>query len=417
MDCESLEIIKQNIYTYLIEVKDKKDAKNKYDIIINRINEITNAIFEIRIYYKTTQELYDRFIYKKFSKISKSCNNQIEQSIFNSLSKKGFGPKILYIDPKHTFRIEECSSRNNSLKRNQQFQSDIIEQIIQIIVSYTLIANIFSFTLKCDDQLNSKFKILINALNKESDNDSLKENNFFDMCFKNIYQKALNGFKEFGEKFKKRCIKCTNKTIFEEFQKLEFFMNNFKLLFKNAFPEKSFMVMNHNDFGQRKIILKDDNKVNLIENDFSSLNLIGFDFVNYLNESVFNYIPNYEFNEDELDLDDCYLIYLKFINKFEEFHSELKESEEGKKILDEIKSKNYYLNLHCLINIFWVLHCSLYLNLEKFINNEGFNYFNHAIDRIKLYEKISEKKDEEEEKELSDDEYFDNDNSIDVEED
>ena len=417
MDCESIEKIKENIYTYLSEIKGKKNPKLTYDIIINRINEITNSIFEIRIYYKTTNELYDRVIYKKFSKISKSCSNKIEQSIFNSLSKKGFGPKILYIDPNHTFRIEECSSRNFSLKKSQQFQSDIIEQIIQIIVSYSLIANIFSFTLKCDDQLNSKFKILINALNKKSENDSLPENNFFDMCFKDLYLRSLNCFKQFGEKFRKRCIKCTNKTIFEEFQKLEFFMNNFKLLFKNSFPEKSFMVLNHNDFGKRKIIVLDDNKVNVIENDFSSLNLIGFDFVNYLNESVFNYIPNYEFNEDELDLDDCYLIYLKFINKFEEFHSELKESEEGKKILDEIKSKNYYLNLHCLINIFWVLHCSLYLNHDKFINNEGFNYFNHAIDRIKLYEKISEKKDEEEEKELSDDEYFDNDNSIDVEED
>ncbi len=417
MDCESIEKIKENIYTYLSEIKGKKNPKLTYDIIINRINEITNSIFEIRIYYKTTNELYDRVIYKKFSKISKSCSNKIEQSIFNSLSKKGFGPKILYIDPNHTFRIEECSSRNFSLKKNQQFQSDIIEQIIQIIVSYSLIANIFSFTLKCDDQLNSKFKILINALNKKTENDSLPENNFFDMCFKDLYLRSLNCFKEFGEKFRKRCIKCTNKTIFEEFQKLEFFMNNFKLLFKNAFPEKSFMVLNHNDFGKRKIIVLDDNKVNVIENDFSSLNLIGFDFVNYLNESVFNYIPNYEFNEDELDLDDCYLIYLKFINKFEEFHSELKESEEGKKILEEIKSKNYYLNLHCLINIFWVLHCSLYLNHDKFINNEGFNYFNHAIDRIKLYEKISEKKDEEEEKELSDDEFFDNDNSIDVEED
>ena len=417
MDCESIEKIKENIYTYLSEIKGKKNPKLTYDIIINRINEITNSIFEIRIYYKTTNELYDRVIYKKFSKISKSCSNKIEQSIFNSLSKKGFGPKILYIDPNHTFRIEECSSRNFSLKKSQQFQSDIIEQIIQIIVSYSLIANIFSFTLKCDDQLNSKFKILINALNKKSENDSLPENNFFDMCFKDLYLRSLNCFKEFGDKFRKRCIKCTNKTIFEEFQKLEFFMNNFKLLFKNSFPEKSFMVLNHNDFGKRKIIVLDDNKVNVIENDFSSLNLIGFDFVNYLNESVFNYIPNYEFNEDELDLDDCYLIYLKFINKFEEFHSELKESEEGKKILDEIKSKNYYLNLHCLINIFWVLHCSLYLNHDKFINNEGFNYFNHAIDRIKLYEKISEKKDEEEEKELSDDEYFDNDNSIDVEED
>ena len=126
MDCESIEKIKENIYTYLSEIKGKKNPKLTYDIIINRINEITNSIFEIRIYYKTTNELYDRVIYKKFSKISKSCSNKIEQSIFNSLSKKGFGPKILYIDPNHTFRIEECSSRNFSLKKSQQFQSDII---------------------------------------------------------------------------------------------------------------------------------------------------------------------------------------------------------------------------------------------------------------------------------------------------
>ena len=88
MDCESIEKIKENIYTYLSEIKGKKNPKLTYDIIINRINEITNSIFEIRIYYKTTNELYDRVIYKKFSKISKSCSNKIEQSIFNSLSKK-----------------------------------------------------------------------------------------------------------------------------------------------------------------------------------------------------------------------------------------------------------------------------------------------------------------------------------------
>ena len=98
-----------------------------------------------------------------------------------------------------------------------------------------------------------------------------------------------------------------------------------------------------------------------------------------------------------------YKIYLKFISKFEEIHYELKNNEKGKKILNEVRSKKYYLNLHCLINAFWVLHCSFNLSFEKYIQKEGFDYFQHAIDRIKLYEKVSEKKEEEEEEEENSD--------------
>ena len=77
--------------------------------------------------------------------------------------------------------------------------------------------------------------------------------------------------------------------------------------------------MNHNDFSQRKIILKNEKNINIIQNDFSCHNIIGFDFVNYLNENVFNYLPTYQFNENDLDLDLTYKFYLKFIEKFEEF--------------------------------------------------------------------------------------------------
>ena len=162
----------------------------------------------------------------------------------------------------------------------------------------------------------------------------------------------------------------------------------------------------------RNIILKDEKNINVIQNDFSCHNIIGFDFVNYLNENVFNYLPTYQFNENDLDLDLTYKFYLKFIEKFEEMYSELKNIDKGKEILNEIKSRKYYLNLHCLINVFWVLHCSLYLNFEKFIENEGFDYFQHAIDRITLYEKISEKIEiEEEENEDEDDDNFSIDNN------
>ena len=341
MSNDSKELIIENIFTFLENNKGIKNAKSLYEIKIKKVNEIIDTTYIIKIYDKTTLELNDRLIYKNYSKISESINNSCELPVSQNLSSK-----ILFKDPKNSYRIEEYISNSKRLTRSNQFQSDIIEQIIQILISYSLIASIFTFTLKCEDQLNSKFKILINSLNKELEDDDYNnqflKNNFFDMCFKDLYEQALNTFKIFALKFKARCIKCTDKTIFEEFQKLEFFINNFKHLFKLSFPTNGLMTINHNDFGQRKLILKDDLKINFIENDFSCLNIIGFDIVNYL-------------------------------------------------------------NLHCLINVFWVLHCSFYLDFEKYIQNEGFDYFQHAIDRIKLYEKVSDKKEEEEEENLDDD--------------
>ena len=416
MNADSNELIKENIFSFLETIKGIKNAKSLFEIKLKQVNDITNDIYEIKIYKKTTLELFDKLIYKNFSKISETLNNNLEFPILET--QKNSTSKILFIDPKNSYRIEECISNSKRIKRKYQFQSDIIEQIIQILISYSFVASIFTFTLKCDDHLNSKFKILINALNKEVENDKDKyiKNNFFDMCFKDLYERSLNTFKQFGLKFKARCIKCTNKTIFEEFQKLEFFMNNFKQLFNAAFPKSGYMIMNHNDFSQRKIILKNEKNINIIQNDFSCHNIIGFDFANYLNESVFNYLPTYQFNENDLDLDLTYKLYLKFIEKFEEMYSELKNNDKGKEILNEIKSRKYYLNLHCLINVFWVLHCSLYLNFEKFIQNEGFDYFQHAIDRITLYEKISEKiESEDEENENDDEDNFSIDNNEELE--
>ena len=416
MYSNSNELIKENIFSFLETIKGIKNAKSLFEIKLKQVNDITNDIYEIKIYKKTTLELFDKLIYKNFSKISETLNNNLEFPILET--QKNSTSKILFIDPKNSYRIEECISNSKRIKRKYQFQSDIIEQIIQILISYSFVASIFTFTLKCDDHLNSKFKILINALNKEVENDKDKyiKNNFFDMCFKDLYERSLNTFKQFGLKFKARCIKSTNKTIFEEFQKLEFFMNNFKQLFNAAFPKSGYMIMNHNDFSQRKIILKNEKNINIIQNDFSCHNIIGFDFANYLNESVFNYLPTYQFNENDLDLDLTYKLYLKFIEKFEEMYSELKNNDKGKEILNEIKSRKYYLNLHCLINVFWVLHCSLYLNFEKFIQNEGFDYFQHAIDRITLYEKISEKiESEDEENENDDEDNFSIDNNEELE--
>ena len=164
MNADSNELIKENIFSFLETIKGIKNAKSLFDIKLKQVNDITNDIYEIKIYKKTTLELFDKLIYKNFSKISETLNNNLEFPILET--QKNSTSKILFIDPKNSCRIEECISNSKRIKRKYQFQSDIIEQIIQILISYSFVASIFTFTLKCDDHLNSKFKILINALNK-----------------------------------------------------------------------------------------------------------------------------------------------------------------------------------------------------------------------------------------------------------
>ena len=107
---------------------------------------------------------------------------------------------------------------------------------------------------------------------------------------------------------------------------------------------------------------------------------------------------------DKVDIEHYYEIYLQYVDKFEDANPELNETEEGRELLEEIKSKKYYLNLHGVINAFWVLYCMIYLNFDNFNQNKGFNYFQHGLDRITYFEDILNKINEETEE--SDDDEF-----------
>ena len=408
---EDYTIIQDNVYKYLRSENQDVDPRVEFTIGIDTLSTMTNYDYLINIYDKTSNEVVNQLIYRKFGKISECVDRELESTIIDQLSEDGLAPKILYKDEKGEYRIEEYIPDCTSIKKDNQFKSDIIEQIIQICVSYSLISSIYSFTVKSSELLD-EVSIMINCNDEEESNGIRRKkintkisNNIFDMSLNHLYEKAMKSFTLFAEMFKSTIIKATNNSLWEDFEKMELFMNNFKFLFMSVFPKKGHMILNHNDLHRKNLIIeKTNSKIFVLDHEYAVLNLIGIDIANYLNESIFDYCPKYKCEMDKVDIEHYYEIYLQYVDKFEDANPELNETEEGRELLEEIKSKKYYLNLHGVINAFWVLYCMIYLNFDNFNQNKGFNYFQHGLDRITYFEDILNKINEETEE--SDDDEF-----------
>ena len=403
---EDYNIIQDNVYNFLRRQNQDVDPRVEFTIGIDTLSTMTNYDYLINIYDKTSNEVVNQFIYRKFGKISECVDRELESTIIDQLSEEGVAPKILYKDEKGEYRIEEYIPDSTSIKKDNQFKSDIIEQIIQICVSYSLISSIYRFTV-ISDGLMDKLSITINSDDdlRRKKIDSKIHNNIFDMSLNNLYEKALKSFTIFAEKFKSTVEYAANSSLYKDFEKMELFMNNFKFLFMSVFPKKGNMILNHNDLHRKNLIIeKTNSKIFVLDHEYAALNLIGIDIANYLNESIFDYSPKYKSDMDKIDIDHYYDIYLQYVDKFENANPELNETEKGRELLDEIKTKKYYLNLHGVINAFWVLYCMIYLNFDNFTQNKGFNYFQHGLDRIAYFENILTKINEESEE--SDDDEF-----------
>ena len=403
---EDFNTIKANVFHYLNNKFETSYTKDKYSLSISKVSEITNTNYLVKITNTDTNQVEEQLLYRNFGKISECVDRELESTIIDQLSEEGVAPKILYKDEKGEYRIEEYIPDSTSIKKDNQFKSDIIEQIIQICVSYSLISSIYRFTV-ISDGLMDKLSITINSDDdlRRKKIDSKIHNNIFDMSLNNLYEKAMKSCTIFAEMFKSTIIKATNNSLWEDFEKMELFMNNFKFLFMSVFPKKGNMILNHNDLHRKNLIIeKTNSKIFVLDHEYAALNLIGIDIANYLNESIFDYSPKYKCNMDKIDIDHYYDIYLQYVDKFENANPELNETEKGRELLDEIKTKKYYLNLHGVINAFWVLYCMIYLNFDNFTQNKGFNYFQHGLDRIAYFENILTKINEESEE--SDDDEF-----------
>ena len=387
---EDFNTIKANVFHYLNNKSETSYTKDKYSLSISKVSEITNTNYLVKITNTDTNQVEEQLLYRKFGKISECVDRELESTIIDQLSEEGVAPKILYKDEKGEYRIEEYIPDSTSIKKDNQFKSDIIEQIIQICVSYSLISSIYRFTV-ISDGLMDKLSITINSDDdlRRKKIDSKIHNNIFDMSLNNLYEKALKSFTIFAEKFKSTVEYAANSSLYKDFEKMELFMNNFKFLFMSVFPKKGNMILNHNDLHRKNLIIeKTNSKIFVLDHEYAALNLIGIDIANYLNESIFDYSPKYKCDMDKIDIDHYYDIYLQYVDKFENANPELNETEKGRELLDEIKTKKYYLNLHGVINAFWVLYCAIYLNYDNYVDEKGFNFLQHGIDRITYFEQI-----------------------------
>ena len=278
------------------------------------------------------------------------------------------------------------SNVTTSPSSSKEFKGDLIEQIIQICISYSLISSLFNYTIRCDELL-SHLSIDIKKQNTDFQNDENNyvqtANNIFDLCVHNLYCKALKNFQKFAEKCKMFFIRESNKSMLEDFQRLTFFINNFKNIFLSIFPKKGTMVHfdtnNHNDNESKEKSL------------LPELNLIGADVAHYLNESVFSYEPTYEFRKDILNFQSLHQMYIHYMNRYQNCNNVI-----SIETLNEIKSLKYYLQVSCVMNMYKFLLCVNNLNYEEYIEGKGYNTLQNAFDRIEFHTLANEIAEEDE---------------------
>ena len=377
---EQNNIIKQNIIKYILKNYDIKE--NMITISIENLEGITNQDFLIIVNNKSLNKILCKIFYRKYGKISDIVDHDLEIIIMKELYNKGIGPKIYEVNDK--YRLDEYLDNTSTLTADDEFNPKIIEQIINIIENYSLISNIYKYKIKNE---NISFNIIDNNISKYKD----INNNIFTKCMKNMLKIAENKVKIFSENYKKEYSKEEYIDGYNNLDKFEYYIKNFKKIFLKYFPSEGFLVLSHNDIHKLNILKrKDDNKLFLLDNEYAFFNLPGLDISNYLNESTFLYENGYSFANEKIDFDKYFEIYKLYINKFIENHKFLNDSNFGKNFLDLIKTKKYYIKLHQITNLFWLLYCGIYLNFNNWKNDPNDYYYHHFIHRFQYIE-IGEK--------------------------
>ena len=374
--------IKSKIKSFIIN---SYNIEEKYfEISLKNLGGLSNKNFIVTITNKTTKEIIDQILYRKFGEISDVVERDLETMIINKLSKIGIAPKIYEIDPNGNFRIEQYLSNTSPIKKIEEFDNHIINQIIHILNNFSLIANVYKYEI-----LNNK--IVHNPIfqNDEEDKKIKKiSTDMFNKCMNEMYNKALKNFKIFSEEFIKTIPRENNKELYLDFEKFDYYMKNYHNIFLDIFPKNGYMILCHNDIHRLNLIIRqNDKKIFLLDYEYACLNLIGNDFANYMNESCYIYENNYQFTKEKIDFEKYYNLYKLYINEFINTHKFMNNIEECKLFLNEIQTKKYYLKLHCVINLFWFLYCVIYLDFEQFNQDkENFFYFIHGIHRMYHFE-------------------------------
>ncbi len=390
---EHFEKIYNNLKSYISKNFSDRNY-NDIELSFERLNGLSNDIYLVKMFNQTTQEMVHEVIYRQFGEISDLVDRKLETSIIQNLSEKKLTPRIFETDDQ-TYRIEEFISNSSTMTKESLKEDDVIERIVQILVTYTMISGVYSYYIHSKD-LSQDYKIQIDPELTNSTKFDRVNQNMFDMCMKDMFSKARKNLEKFSQIFKKKYNIFLDKEIFAKLEKIKYFINNYHEIFSKIFPKQGFFVLNHNDVHRLNLLISEDKeKLFILDHEYSALNLVGADIVNYLIESTFSYDlkahPFYRFDAEEIDFENYFEIFKDFINKFEMSHEELLADAENRRKFEKMKTFKYFLKLVCVISLFWLLFSVIYLDFEAFSLQKTFDYFQHALDRIYIFEKAYQK--------------------------
>ena len=365
---ESMESVNEKVNEF-IKNKFSYNSDTEFECTYKKMESLSNDIYQVIIKDKKTKEIILEIAYRNFGVIGELVNRQLEEGVISALADFGIGPKIYKTDHR-SYRIEEFITNSYPIPFENLKNINTIQKMNKVLVSYSEISPIYKYELVNGEINIKKFDEKIN-FPVETDQ------NILDLCMKNMYNKGMNSLKKFKDNLEK--VDFPNKN---DIQKELNYILNF-----SVFPNNGYLTLNHNDTLRLNLLQKDD-KILIIDHEYGSLNLPGFDIVNYLVESNYDSSPEYIFVRDDIDFKKYYNIYISFINEFEksEKHANFIKSIEGQNQLKIYKSFDYFSNLIILDIILWFVFGLIYFDFDKFVKNEGFNYFKYSYDRIVFYE-------------------------------
>jgi len=377
--------LQESIELYL---KEKYPNKNYEDFIIkaNEIDGMTNKNYQIIYYDKNDPKKIYEILYRKYGNILDLADHDKEIFIINYLSNKKEGPSVLYACP--NYRIIEYVKDSNIIPLELRYDKKILNDIINILCNYPFISNIYKYSL------TPELKMELYYNNHKDNNNTHKFLSLLDISDR-LLIKAKGKYelfnKKFNEYFSKNALDDNTKTMKEKY---DLYMNNYKEKLISLFPKNGFFILCHNDCHRWNFLFKNlETKLLIIDHEYACLSIPGLDLCNYFNENSFYFYENgnYEFKKEEIDLEFYYEQYQKYCELFFELNKNWAKKEENKEIINEIKSKEYYCNLHSITNVFWFLFCVINLNFEDEFVQKSSHYFQYGFDRL-FYSELVKKK-------------------------
>jgi len=271
---------------------------------------------------------------------------------------------------------------------DKQLEDNIVQQVIRILVAYSCYSSVCSYKI-FSDNFNTDYNIHIN----QGSNCEIKKN-FYDMCTKSMFVKAKKNFTKFSAKFKERFDKVKSSKIFLEYKKIKHYLSHYKEIFTQIYPKEALLTLNHNDVHRLNFLTMENDRLMLIDHEYAALNLVGIDIVNYLIECNFNYkakqFPFFEYKET-LDYEKMYKIYLNYLDIFEENIRGKEEFDADKEALfSQCRTRKYFLQLICIISLFWFIYSVIYLEWNTFEKKGSFDHFRHGLQRLGIFEQAYE---------------------------